>query len=561
MNTSGDRRLFLLQALLITVLTVLVYVHAPQARGLMMDDSSLNFDNPLVTQMSKQSIKGIFTTYDPELYIPMTLLSYKAEHALWGESLTLTHITNMILHILNAVLVLLLIRELTRETWISFLTALLFAVHPLQTEAVMWIAARKDLLSAFFFLMTLLAYRHYAKTGKRLSYFASIFLFACALMSKVLTIMLPLILMITDDVRPPEKKHGHAMRLAPYWILSMLFLMIGVARKVLTVDQMSYATTMLVAGKSITFYLQKLLLPVDLMLFYHQHTPVNALSWEFALPMMVLPLLYVIAFAAHRASKWISFGILWFFMTLLPNLANFTRLDTSTILFASDRYVYLASIGIFLLISMGVITLYRQKFLLAKVISLTLALSTISMCAVFTYRQSLFWQSPRTLMMHMITIDPDAHMALTILGVGELNDGHITEAVTHLRTASALAPDFETPHTHLALALLKQGNSAEAIRTLNDVLQKSPTSTYGLSFLAFALQQEGRLLEAQKTVDLLLTLHPDSPQGFQILGSIEEQRRHFDKAQEHYLQAIKLDAYIVSSKAALARLMRERSTR
>ena len=136
-----------------------------------IDDPLLIIDNPDIRQISGESLRSIFSRFDPELYMPLTFLTYQLEYAFGGLYPFTFHFFSLLLHILNAFFVYLLLRKLTGTSILSFVGGLLFLVHPLHTEAVVWASAHKDLLSATFFLSTLLTYLSFTKTGRRRVYY------------------------------------------------------------------------------------------------------------------------------------------------------------------------------------------------------------------------------------------------------------------------------------------------------------------------------------------------------------------------------------------------------
>ena len=521
-------------------------MHAPQGAFQLLDDGSLVYKNPLVTSITPETLRGIFTTYDPELYIPLTLLSYQIEYALVDESPVLFHVTNVLLHMLNAVLVLFVVREMTKNRVIPFLTALLFAVHPLHTEAVMWIAARKDLLSAAFFLGSILFYC-------RLKHRASIALFLGALLSKVVTATLPLVLLIVDDVVPPKK---HMSKL-PYYILAGVFLLIGMVGKTLSVYSLSYFQTFLLAGKSAVFYLQKMLIPTDFSVFYQQFSPITLLSKEFALPLLALALLFFIALKSRGISKLISFGILWYGVTLLPNLGNFSRVSKESIFFASDRYAYLPSIGIFLIVAYGASSIIEHRsrsIRIAAVAFMTVVIATLS---CLTYRQSIVWLAPKSLFAHAANVEPRTHLAHMFLGMEALGDDRFDDAVRNLQTATDLAPKFEIARAHLGLALIKNGDADRGAEELQTIIAMNPQSKFGYEYLAYGQMLEGKSVDAKTTLTHLLEIDPTNAQALQMLGTLAHQRGNVAEAKDYYERSIALNDRSVRAKAALARLLRD----
>src|SRR3989338_4850543 len=169
----------------------IVYGHSLWNGFVNWDDGLLIYENPIVQEFSFRSIYTAFTSYDPELYIPLTLLSYQWNHVVGGLNPFVYHLTNLILHAFNALFVAWIALLLGKNKWIAAVTGLIFALHPLHTEAVVWASSRKDVLAAFFALLSIGLYLLYQESGDRRSYLGSLVMFLLALLSKVSVILLP----------------------------------------------------------------------------------------------------------------------------------------------------------------------------------------------------------------------------------------------------------------------------------------------------------------------------------------------------------------------------------
>ncbi len=537
-----------LQIIVIVSLVSAVYMHAPQAGFIPIDDGSLTFKNPLVTEISLDSLKGVFSTYDPELYVPLTLISYQIDYFFAGENPAIFHSTNLLLHILNSILVLFLLRKLTKNSWVPFLTACLFAVHPLNTEAVMWISGRKDLLSALFFLSSLILYIQYKTKDTRLPYYVSIFLFALALMSKVVTATLPLTFIIIDDVLKQKSNKHDQLRKLPYYLLSIAFLYIGMFGKSLTVYFLSYFETFLLAGKSAGFYIQKLLLPFHVMPLYQQDLPIEPFSLEFITPFAILILLYIIAIASRSIHRAISFGILWYGITLLPSLANFARGEGWSIFYASDRYAYLPSIGILLMMSFAIVHLQKKWMQITAATLVTILFS----CGAFV--QSQRWLTGEILFSYVVERAPQTHLAHALLGILDMEKDNYPEAIEHLQVSSSLAPAFPDGRAHLGLALIKNNQIDDGIRELEKTTQLNADYVPAYVYIAYGKILQGKTSEAIATLDRILQLEPTNAKAYQLLGSIAQQNGDAALATKHYMRSLELNPRSTRTMAAFARL-------
>lgn len=532
-----------LQIVFIVCATVLVYMHVPYASFMPIDDGSLTYKNPIVTEYR---IGETFSTYDPELYVPLTLMSYMVDYTVGGEDPAVFHITNLLLHIINALLVFLLTKKLVKNPWAPFVAGLVFALHPLHAETVMWIAARKDLLSAAFFLSSILLYIQFRISGRRVPYYLSLALFAFALLAKVVTATLPLVLLLIDDVVQTKQKH-HSHHKLPYAALALAFLLIGILGKTLSFYQITFFQTFLLAGKSAVFYLQKLIIPTDLSIFHQQISPIHIAAPEFSLPLVGLLLLYLIALKGRQINKLISFGILWYGVTLLPNLANFSRLSKESIFFASDRYAYLPSIGLIILTAYGLSKLHTTYYKLLTGLAIVLL-------ATLTHLQSLTWLAPTPLFAHAITVEPRTHMAHTMLGILAQNNERHTEAITHFRDALELAPTFANAKAHLGLSLIKDGQINRGIFELTETVQHHPEYTHAYEYLAYGYLLQRDSDAARAAIHTLQEFEPENAKSFYLLGLIAQEEGNTEEAKQHIIRALELNPRDLRAKGVLLRL-------
>ena len=238
------------------------------------DDNGYVSDNTTLKPFSLSSVKIIFTSFNLGHYHPLTMLSYALEYQFFKLNPFGYHLDNLILHLLNCLLVFWLIFILSENIFISFLTAVLFGIHPLQVESVAWISERKNLLYAFFFLSAMLAYVFYIKSNRELKYyFLGLVLFIFSLLAKSMAVTLPLVLLLVDYFL--NRKVGKAMFLdkIPFFILSLVFGIIaifGVYSSGALRHENSYglASILIVAAHGVVFYLSKIFLPLKLSCLY-----------------------------------------------------------------------------------------------------------------------------------------------------------------------------------------------------------------------------------------------------------------------------------------------------
>ena len=310
-----------------------------------LDDNYLIYANPAVQHITLGSVAHVFSTYDPQLYIPLTFLSWQINAAVFGINATAFHLVNLLLHCGNVVLVLLLLRRLGGNLFVAGVTAALFAIHPLQTEAVLWAAGRKDVLSGFFALLSMLLYLRYRDDERGRTLFWSVLCFALALLSKVSVVLLPGIFLLVDWLSDGRMRRRQILGKMPYGILSALFLAVAVVGKSRLLAQSGGIVNILLPFRSTLFYLEKVFAPTGLSVIY-PYRPSGSLLADFGAPVIVATLLGIVTLflIVKRRRSWaLAAGM--FFLFLAPSYSTYFK--NGFLYFASDRYVYLALIGAF----------------------------------------------------------------------------------------------------------------------------------------------------------------------------------------------------------------------
>lgn len=546
-----------IQIIAIISLTVSIYMIAPQGQFMNIDDNILIYNNPKVQELNRENIKEIFTTFDPELYIPFTLLSYQLEYYFAGENPAVFHTTNAILHLLNVLLVFALIRFFSKKWYVPFITAVLFAVHPLNTEAVMWISGRKDLLSAFFFLGSLVMYCRYKIRGDRLSFYGSVLLFICALMSKIVAISLPLIIMLIDDMLPSKNTEHNAVKILAFGIPAFIFLWIGMLGKILTVLVLSTTDSIILAFKGMYFYLQKLLLPTHLSIAYEQLTPIQFWREDFLFPILILTAITVISIASRAFGKAFSFGMMWFALTLIPNLGNAVKGKEGTIYYASDRYAYIASIGIFFVAAFGVAWLIQHSRPLQQYMISGVTVIAITLYALSAQHYAALWLTPLEYHKRVVTLYPEFLFPRILLGMSYIREEKNEEAIPHFEKAVERKPDYANPRAHLGLTLVKTGEVDRGIAELEKSFKLNGTHTYSYAYLSYAYMINGEDKKARELLEKALEKEPENPKILQMYGTLEYRTGNLKNAERYFRSSIAYDPTSIQTKVALARLLQE----
>lgn len=483
MRLLRDPSLSIILAVLVLV-PLLLYIPSLGNGFVNWDDAALITDNPWIRGFTWPNIRHAFTSYDPELYVPLTLVSYQLTWLIGGVTPLFYHAGNLLLHIANGILVFGIALQLTKRRDVAAATALLFAVHPLHTEAVAWASARKDVLSTLFLFMALWSFLRFRATELRKWHALSVIAFALGLLSKVSILTAPFVLIAIDWLQGRVPFRKAVTDAAPFFALSVIFGVISIFGKM---SQSALVQAKILIGiRALGFLLQKLLLPWGLTALYPYTQPISLFTPDiFFSAIVVIAITALCIWLACRAPEsrrttgaWPLFAWIVFVFLILPSFTNLTKgknylLDVYV---TSDRYAYAASLGPLLLA--GLLFAYAHERLSnaahkgAAYCAPTILTGVTIIFCILAYRQSLTWKDSETFFRHMLTVSPNSYIAHqnlgTILGRRGDFDGALEEykAVLHIR------PDGET-YYDIGQILEHDGNIPVAIEAYKEAVKVS----------------------------------------------------------------------------------------
>lgn len=368
-----QNRLFLI-ALFVALMTVFVYLPALNNGFVNWDDNTYVYDNVKITSLDLQFIGWAFTTFEAANYHPLTWISYAMDYTFWKMNPFGYHLTNLLIHAANTFLVVVLVTRLFqradkqpydaspgRKVLVAAgITGLLFGAHPMHVESVAWVSERKDVLCAFFLLLSLLAYLNYAtlQTKKHLSYSVAVGAFILSLLCKPMAVTFPFVL-LTLDVYPLKRLFGKGV-ISPKRVLleKLPFLGLSLASAVVTIiaqneaaatiQNFSFFERILTASRALVFYLVKLLLPIGLVHFYPIMTPVSFSIKDVFVIIILSGVTLSCIWPSRRSPIWMTVWI-YYLITLMPVL-GIVQVGGQA---AADRYTYLPALGPMFLIGLG----------------------------------------------------------------------------------------------------------------------------------------------------------------------------------------------------------------
>ena len=531
------------------------------------DDPAYVCDNPLTNQgLGWHNLLQVFASTCHHAWFPVTFISQMVDSQLYGAGAGGPHVTNVLLHAATAILLFLVLSQMTGTFWRSAFVAATFAIHPLRVESVAWVVERKDVLSGLFFMLTLWAWSRYVQPCPALgkvgpnpavgtathwlpSYLAALVFFALGLLAKSMLVTLPFVLLLLDywplkRLPRPGSSHGAWLRLIgekiPFLLLSIGS---GVATVVTQMNLMLAAQHVPLLWRAgnvlLTYavYLQHTIYPAGLALVYPAS---NAnLSWlSVGLALGVLLVISAGALAWHRRQPALLVGWLWYLGMLLPIIDGMQATQNVR----SDRFTYLPQIGLCILAAWGGVELARgwryQRVLLASAAVVILAALLLA-----AHRQTGYWRDSVAVWNRTLACTSGNYFAENMLGSALSNQEKWNEAVPHFERSLEVRPDYPEARLNLGIALADLAKPDAAIQQFRRVLQLNPQHDEANYHLGDVLINQGRTAEAISYFLQALQTNPDYPEAHFDLGFALARQERWADATAHYEQALhqKLD--------------------
>ncbi len=571
-----------LAAIFIFLLILLIYIPALKNDFVNWDDGLYVYENINIQSLNFQSLRWMLTEFHAGLWLPLTWFSHAIDYAFWGLDPFGHHLTSIILHALNTLLVFFLVirllvkakesngmslpskkplSNLAQALIVAGVTALIFGIHPLHVESVAWVAERKDVLCAFFFLLSLYFYISYTSTTHkrhRLRWFIIVlFLFLMALMSKPMAVTLPVTLLLLDVY--PLKRIGRYSG-NNLWVLieKIPFFALSIASGVITIVAQSGGgaiknihpvARMLNALRSLVFYMEKMIWPVELAPFY----PLPKSIYVFDIKYMISG---IIVLAVTGGCFWMLkrgkslFFIAWsyYVVTLFPTL-GIIQVGSQA---AADRFTYLPSISLFLLFGIGIAWASRQKvaFSMLSKISRTLIVvftfTIISLLGYLTVKQIMIWRNSEIMWSYVISIFPNTHVAHNNLGNAYYKKGMLDEAIAEHKKALIIEPNYVNTYNKLALVFETQGKIRDAINAYREAIRLEPNHAMAYNNLAwiYATSPNATIRNGNEALALATKacelLDFEKAEGLGTLAAANDEQGNFKKTVEYQRKAIEM---------------------
>jgi len=538
-------------ALLLIASTLLVYAPIQDFQFINYDDNLYVTNNPWVKQgLTWQSAHWAMTTMEAAFWHPLTWLSHMLDTQLFGLNPAGHHVTNLLLHIANVLLLFVVLQQMTGAVWRSALVAALFALHPLNVESVAWVSQRKTVLSTMFWLLTLLAYVGYVRKPGWERYLGMMGIFVLGLMAKPMLVTLPCVLLLLDYWplgrlgKDPKEFWERLPKLAAEKL--PLFIPVAAASALAIQAQAQMGAISSWQGLSLEIrvanavlayglYLKKMVWPTNLAVFY-PHPGSSLEAGPVALAALLLVGLSLGLWWQYRRSPYLVVGWLWYLGTLVP-VSGLIQVGGHAM---ADRYAYVPLMGLFIILVWGTADL-AQTLHLPKAWLLGAGLCVVIVLIGTVRLQLSHWRNSFTLFQHALESTEKNHMAHSNLGIAFLDRNDLDQAIGHFHEALEIKPTHAGVHTNLSIALRRKGMLDEALEHSVRSVQINPDLAEAHNNLGISLFQKGRVEEALQEFRKALDLKPDYSTCYYNLGVVLEDQNRSEEAAESFRQALRLD--------------------
>jgi len=589
MDTNSNNNRSLLICLALTLATAAVFYQVCTYDFVNYDDQIYVYENPNIQAgITLKAIKWAFTANYANFWHPLTLLSHMLDWQLFGSNAGGHHLTNLIFHIANTLLLFLVLKQMTNALWQSAFVAALFALHPLHVESVAWVSERKDVLSTFFWMLTMWAYLRYVKYPNVARYLLTLLIFALGLMAKPMLITLPFVFLLLDYwplARIDRFKWQIIYRLVwekiPLIVLSaalsvIAFLVQPSGGAVTQLANLGLKIRIFNALISYVEYIEKMIWPSRLTVFYPLLGQ-NISVLYVAVSAVVLLVMTIFVLRLAKKHRYLVTGWFWYLGTLLPVIGLIPVGDHAM----ADRYSYITLTGLFIIIAWGfpdllarwtsassVESRYRKNILILLSLLIILAMS------VCTRLQLRYWRNSLTLFQHALDVTKNNYIAHYCIADPLVSQGRLDEAIYHYSQAIRILPDYVDALSDLGAVLHRQGRVDEAVGYYKRAIQVNSTAARAHLNLAAALADKGsfaeaavhyrtglaamdvpairrdfgsvlmklgRFEEAAAEYRRVLSTMPDDPNVLNELGCVLAHTGKFDEAIAHFNKALQID--------------------
>jgi len=455
------------------------------------------------------------------------------------------HLTNVLFHIINTLLLFIVLKRMSNALWQSAFVAALFALHPLHVESVAWVAERKDVLSTFFWMLTMWGYVRYVERPGTNRYLLVVLFFILGLMAKPMLVTLPLVLLLLDYWPLKRFQFGQSgggrlvLEKLPLLALSAVSSVAtyfvqqsGGAVEPLSVHPLTVRTAN--ALVSYTVYMGKMIWPFHLAVLYPY--PPTFPWWQVAGACLLLATVSLLAIRAVKRRPYLAMGWLWYVGTIVP-VIGLVQVGSQAM---ADRYTYVPLIGLFIMIVWGVpelVARWRHRKTALSIIAATF----LSILTATTLLQVRYWTNSITLFEHALHVTTNNYVAHDNLAFALEKQDRINEAISNYSKALRINPSLASTRNSLAVILAKQGRIDEAISHFSEALRRDPEYAEAYNNLGLAFANQGGTSEAIKHYSAALRINPKYAKAHNNLGVVLADQGRITEAIRHFSDALQID--------------------
>jgi tetratricopeptide (TPR) repeat protein len=525
------------------------------------DDTYITKNSGVSGGITRDSVILAFKQYHFYMWHPLTTLSHMLDCQLFGLNPLGHHLISLLFHIANAMLLFWILINLTGAIWASAFVAAVFALHPVQVDAVVWAAERKTVLSGFFWFLTIAAYIRYTKKPGTGRYILLFFIYGLCIMTKPVVVTLPFVLLLLDywplgrvqykqdttiansNMSTPKERVGQ--KTSAGWLVIEkipLFVLSGILSVMTVVAQQSGGVLAATGKISLDYrianafisyikYIGKMIWPSRLAVYY-PYDYANLTNTIIAACALVFILITVFSIYVCRRRRYVVVGWLWYVGTLVPVIGLIQAGSQSM----ANRYMYVPMLGLLIMIAWGIKDLTINRRNIRAVAGILTVVAIISMI-ILTRIQTGYWKNNFTLFEHTLKVTKNNGIAENNYGCAFLDARQFDEAVLHFNNALRINPANSEARNNLGKALVKLKRPVEAAACFTEILRRNGDSAEIHYRLAVALGMQEKYDEAIKHLTKVLDLEPDYPDaqnkmGFAMLatGKPKEAVGYFNKA-------------------------------
>lgn len=528
------------------------------------DFNFVGFDDELyITENSHTqaglTIEGVawaFTTFHAGNWHPLTWLSHMLDCELYGLNPMGHHWTNLLFHITNTLLLFFMFQKMTGSMWRGAFVAALFALHPLHVESVAWVAERKDVLSTFFGMLTILAYIGYVKKRNFLRYSLIFIFLSLGLMAKPMLVTMPFVLLLLDFWPLERLKYYSNSQSSNFQSLNLsrlflekvpLFIPVAIS-SVLTIfaqkeagalysfESLAVKTRIANAFVSYASYIVKTVWPQNLAIFYPHSFGMLSL-WYVFLAAFAIAGISFFAIRLFKQHPYVAVGWFWYLGTLIPAI-GLIQVGAQGM---ADRYTYIPLIGLFIMLAWG-ISDFLEKWHYRKTVLAVCAIILLFTFSTRSYFQIRHWENSAAVFKNAIQTTKNNWLAYRELGLALMRDGKLDDAVFYYKKALQIRPNYLTALDNLGLTLYQLEKFEEALFCYSKALKIDPKDAGIHNNTANVLTALGKLEEAIKHYKKAILIDPEFADAHYNLANVLAAQGQLDKAMLYYESAIKNDS-------------------